>query len=69
MLVGSNCSERGSLEVGEVAEVGEAGMRGTRLYFVLLGVTSASISCRKERNSISAISSRVNCLEVVWFVV
>lgn len=33
-------------------------MRGTRLYFLLLGWISASISLRKELSSCSASSSR-----------
>lgn len=36
----------------------EGGLRGTRLYFLLLGWMSASISLRKELSSCSASSSR-----------
>lgn len=57
MVVGSSCSE--SVSLLEDDEFKGGGCLGTRLYFVLLGRVSASISCKKDCNSCSASSSRV----------
>jgi hypothetical protein len=59
MVFGRSCSESGRLELGEEGDVGGGGCLGIRLYLVLLGLASASSSSRKDRSSLSAISSRV----------
>ena len=63
IVVGSSCSANGSspfscAEEGKVCLEVEGGGRGTRLYFVLLGFASASMSLRNDCSSLSAISSR-----------
>ena len=60
MVVGSNWSPSGSLVSSVVEEDGveDGAALGTREYFVLLGLVSAAISCRKDCNSCSAASSR-----------
>lgn len=64
MVLGSSCSDRGS-SLGLL--FGDGGCRGTRLYFVLLGRVSASISWRKDCSSFSASSSLVKGFEgVLW---
>jgi hypothetical protein len=62
MVVGSSCSESGSSLLEEVG-VEEGGCRGMRLYFVLLGRASLSISWRKDCSSRSATWSLVSDFE------
>lgn len=63
MVVGRSWSESGSSVLGKEPKAAAGACRGMRLYFVLLGRASASISWRKDCSSRSATWSLVRGFE------